>query len=73
MTDWTDYETLLDVNKLLSLFKPICYEIDNIQSFNNKYNVSAAPLVSYGNGIKCINGYLVLIISVKLSFSNFVL
>ena len=37
-TDWTDYETLLDVNKLLSLFKPICYEIDHIQSFNNKYN-----------------------------------
>lgn len=37
-TDWTDYEELLDVNKLLSLFNPIAYEIDDIQDFNNKYD-----------------------------------
>ena len=37
-TDWTDYKTLLDVDKLLSLFKPNAYEIENIDDFNNKYD-----------------------------------
>ena len=37
-TDWTDYKTLLDIKKLLSLFKPRGYEIENIDDFNNKYD-----------------------------------
>ena len=37
-TDWIDYEDKLDVNRLISLFNPIAYEIEDIDDFNKKYD-----------------------------------
>ena len=37
-TDWIDYEELLDIDKLLSLFNPVAYEIEDINNFNSKYD-----------------------------------